>query len=395
MIEAPPRKDAWTECACPVCGRESCEDPLHQHPSGFRRASDIMAEPRPVEIISGIAWADCLTSFTSESGTGKTFCLLAIAGAISDGYHWLARPVTSGSVAYVSYEADSLGVRLRALREAQGRTLDHVYILRASQPLSPVIDRDRLELSSPGETALRAALMDLRDSLTASDLPPIKLIVIDTIRASLSGSEDSSEAVSAYLRAVRRIASTVPGAGVILAHHSGWQDGDNRRKRERGSSAFRGNIDGSLYLELDRYDEETHEARLILRASKVRDDELPPPMYLIRRRVTLTATGQEAVSGRPVTSCIIERDSTTREEREADAAAGDRELDLRVLRIIAERPDLATSQDRIRVAAGLQRNLVCDVLSRMIGLRWIEPPARQRQPYTVSEAGSAALQEAK
>lgn len=395
MREAPPKKDAWAECACPVCGRETCDDPLHQYPSGFRRAEDIMREPRPQEIVSGVCWADCLTTLTSESGTGKTFVLLGIAAAVSKGEHWQARPVTQGSVAYASFEADSLGVRLRALRDVQGCSLEHVYILRAAQPLSPMIDRDRIELPSQGETGLQASLIELRNTLAALEHPAIKLFVIDTVRASLSGSEDSSEAVSAYLRAVKRVAATVPGAGTVLAHHSGWQDGAITRKRERGSSAFRGNIDGSLYLERGHYDEETHEARLILRALKVRDDELPPPMYLIRRRVTLTATAGEAATGREVTSCIIERDTATKEERQAEAAKEREALDLQVLRVIAERPDLATAQDRIRAAAGLQKNLVCEAISRLIGLRWVEPPTRQRQPYTITIAGQAALTETK
>jgi hypothetical protein len=361
----------------------------------FRRANDIMTEPRPVEVIEGMAWADSLTSFTAESGTGKTFTLLSIAAAVSDDDHWLDRRVSSGSVAYVSYEGDALGVRLRAIRDVQGRELRHLYIVRASHPLSPMIDRDKVENPSLGESLLREALEALRDSLSASGLPPIKLVVIDTIRASLSGSEDSSEAVSAYLRAVRRVASSVPGAAVILVHHTGWQDGDSKRKRERGSSAFRGNIDGAAYLELDHYDEETHRAQLILRVSKARDDELAPPLYLIRKRVTLTATAEEAATGRPVTSCVIERDGATPQDRQAAEDAKYREIDLRVLRVIAERSTTATSKDSIRLATGLKRDLVYEAIERLIYRNWIRPPERQRQPYTVTDLGMAALEEAK
>jgi hypothetical protein len=357
----------------------------------FRRANDIMTEPRPVEVIEGMAWADSLTSFTAESGTGKTFTLLSIAAAVSDDDHWLDRRVSSGSVAYVSYEADALGVRLRAIRDVQGRGLQNLYIVRASHPLSPMIDRDRVENPSLGESLLREALEALRDSLSASGLPPIKLVVIDTIRASLSGSEDSSEAVSAYLRAVRRVASSAPGAAVILVHHTGWQDGDSKRKRERGSSAFRGNIDGAAYLELDHYDEETHRAQLILRASKAKDDELAPPLYLIRKRVTLTATAEEAATGRPVTSCVIERDGATPQDRQAAEDAEHRELDLRILRLIADRPEITTSKENIRAATGLRGIVVGEIIARLIAGRLLTPPAKQRQPYTVTEEGQKVL----
>jgi hypothetical protein len=94
---------------------------------------------------------------------------------------------------------------------------------------------------------------------------------VDTVRASLSGSEDSSEHVSAYLRAVGRVLATVPGAAALLVHHAGWQDGEGKRPRERGSSAWRGNVDGTLYIEAGKYDQEHHERRLILRTLKVRD----------------------------------------------------------------------------------------------------------------------------
>ncbi len=99
---------------------------------------------------------------------------------------------------------------------------------------------------------------------------------MDTVRASLSGSEDSSETVSAYLRAIRRQLRHLPGAGAILAHHSGWQDGDQKRRRERGSSSFRGNVDGTLYLEVS--DERgSEDVALSLRTLKRRDGERPRP----------------------------------------------------------------------------------------------------------------------
>ena len=161
---------------------------------------------------------------------------------------------------------------------------------------------------SRGERTVRAALDVLAAHLVTTQSPPVVLVVIDTVCASLSGSEDSSEAVSAYLRAVRRIVAHVPEAAAILAHHAGWQDGESRRKRERGSSAFRGNVDVTLYLEGGHYDTARGEAQLVLRALKVRDTERPPPIRLVRRRVELA---ESIGRGEPVTSCIIERDRRT------------------------------------------------------------------------------------
>ena len=251
----------------------------------FVPAVEVMSTPRPVEIVAGVLYADRVSVLVSESGTGKTFLGLDLSAHVSADLTWHGRPVQPGSVAYVSFEGDALGVRLRALREVAGQRLEHVYILHGRDPLSPIIDRDRVELASRGETAVVAAVEALRNDLTVTDRPSIRLLVVDTVRASLSGSEDSSESVSAYLRSVRRLMTRVPGAATLLLHHSGWQDGDAKRKRERGSSAFRGNVDATLYLEAETYDAERGEARLILRALKVRDGERPAPLSLIRRRV--------------------------------------------------------------------------------------------------------------
>ena len=80
----------------------------------------------------------------------------------------------------------------------------------------------------------------------------------------------------------------VPGAAALLVHHAGWQDGDTPRKRERGSSTWRGNVDASLYLEAGTYNRETGTCPLTLKWLKVRDGGIPRADALrIRRRVEL------------------------------------------------------------------------------------------------------------
>ncbi len=121
-------------------------------------------------------------------------------------------------------------------------------MLRASAALSPVIDRARAEQPSIGERGVAEDLLQLRDSLNAAGRPPVRLLVIDTVRASLFGSEDDSDNAAAYIRVVRRLAAIVPTAATVMLFHSGWQDGQASRQRERGSSAWRGNVDATAYL---------------------------------------------------------------------------------------------------------------------------------------------------
>ena len=400
--------------ACSICGSEMCQGhvgDVEVHPDvdrhddhhdadrhdappalAFQPAADLIVEPRPVEIIAGVAFEGRVSVLASESGAGKTFLLLDVAAHVSGDLAWHGRAVSHGSVAYVSFEGDALGLRLQALKEVGGHRLDHVYIVRASAPVSPVIDRERVELPSRGESEIISALDSLTSELATTHKPAIVLVVVDTVRASLSGSEDNSESVSAYLRAVRRIMTHVPGAAVILAHHSGWQDGENKRKRERGSSAFRGNVEATLYLESEDYDAQRGEAQLTLRALKIRDAERPAPLSLIRRRVDLNESNGH---GEPVTSCVIDRDRRSREDRDAErqqvVEAEHRDIDLVVLKAMQDYP-AATSITRLRAYVGLRTGVVSDAVARILRGGWAVE-GKRGQPYTVTEAGLAQLNE--
>ena len=226
---------------CPVCGRDSCEDHLtpagrdrvtdraqERPPLRARQAFDLLSEQRPVAVVEGLAWVRRKAVLVSESGGSKTFVVLSVGAAVGDNREWCGRAVRHGSVAYVSYEGDALGLRLRALHEA-GFTLKNLHVIRATEPLSPRVGRDGVEGYSIGEARLSEALAELAARLKAEGHPELVLVIIDTIRASLAGSEDRSEEVAAYLRAVDRILAPHPQAGCILAHHAGWQDGEVKR----------------------------------------------------------------------------------------------------------------------------------------------------------------------
>src|SRR5262249_42817707 len=135
--------------ACQYCGRDSCDGTCRAAASPARRpprltahtAREVMAMPRPTAIIEGIAWAGRVSVLASESGAGKTFVLLDQAAHVSAGLTYHGRAVTQGPVVYLAYEADDLGRRLRALHDVGGHRLDHVHVVYASDPLSPVLTR--------------------------------------------------------------------------------------------------------------------------------------------------------------------------------------------------------------------------------------------------------------
>src|SRR5262245_19908924 len=146
--------DAWSVAdptLCDVCGREACEDHLPpdlqtapRDPGALAaiRATELVYARPPLEIIEGIAWAGGVTLMVAESGVGKTCIGLDQAGAVSDGTAWHGRFVERGSVAYVTFEGDAIGLRVRAIVEHAARRMENVYIIRATEPLSPQITRN-------------------------------------------------------------------------------------------------------------------------------------------------------------------------------------------------------------------------------------------------------------
>jgi hypothetical protein len=312
--------------------------------------------------------------------------LSSIAGSVSDGRPWYGREVEQGSVAYLLFEGDAFWKRALALREVGGLALAHLHYVRMGEPLSPTRTRDG-EAPSRGEQEALGHLDAIATEVATRQEPPVRLLIIDTVRASMDGSEDSSEHTSAYLRSVRRLMARVPAAGVILSHHSGWQDGENKRKRERGSSAWRGNVDTTLYLEGGDWVDDTKTARrLTLQTFKVRDGEEPPPLRLVRKRVELSARDRH---GRLVTSCVIDRD--WHPPTPASAAARDDAFDHRVLRLIGDRPELATAQTKLRQTLNVRTADLSAAMSRLLLRQWVTLPDRKGQPYTVTLLGQAVL----
>jgi hypothetical protein len=248
--------------------------------------------------------------------------------------------------------------------------------------LSPKTTRDGREVASPGEEAIARELAELAARLQATGQPPIGLVVIDTIRASLVGSEDHSEDVAAYLRAVRRLLAPYPGAGALLAHHAGWQDGETRRRRERGSSALRGNVDGTLYLEVTDENRELGVAMLTLTALKVRDEARPAPLRLLRTTVTLQTVDAD---GRSHRTCRIETDPRSRQdvadEQARVTAQAEADLDQRAYDLIAK--GAITSVRMLRLLLGVGADGAQGAVARLIMAGRVRPPVRQRAPYTV------------
>ena len=117
---------------CSICGLEVCDghEPTVRHPR-FQTADEILNEQAPAEVIEGLAHVGRVTTLVGAPNTSKTFIALGASGNVSAGQPWCGRAVYAGSVAYVCFESDALGLRLLALKEGQGHHLRNFYLLRA------------------------------------------------------------------------------------------------------------------------------------------------------------------------------------------------------------------------------------------------------------------------
>lgn len=353
-------------------------------PRHYRTAEEVMREKPAKVYLRDSFYEGRLTLIAGESTVGKSFLELRYAATV-------ARDV--GSVVIFTFEADAFAPRLAAIKDQFGTT-ENIYLVRSSQPISPAHSREGLETPSPGEKFVTETLEQLAADLKRQGLPPIVLVFVDTARDAMTGSEDPSENVSAFMRSLRRSVFTVtvtPKAAIAVIHHSGWQDGDNARKRERGSSAWRANSDVVLFLSEDKENPDPKAVRLTLTTLKNRDAEKAPPLGLIRRQVPVTLP-----DGEVTTSCVIEEDGRTYIERQVEEAKArvlkedfeQQALDHKVLALIHEiRP---TNITRIRDRVGRDQNKVS---ASVAGLRskGLITRSGQRSPFELTPEGHAHL----
>lgn len=388
---------------CERCGRDACAGdcgppvaarPRPGEPAGdsrkldFLTVDEVLSLPRPEAVIEGIAWRQQQTVLVGESGAGKTFVAASACAAVADGRPtWCGRRVRGGPVAYLGFEADDFASRFQAERE-HGSDLARFYFARPSEPLSPRVGRDGIETYSAGELAAREALRALQQRAGE----PLALVVIDTVRRAMTGSDSDDSQVAAFLRAVSRVMVEAPQAACMSLHHSGWVAGDPAKKRERGSSVWRGNSDAVLYLESVGATADRSEVRLELSTLKVRNVAQPPPLHLVRRRVYIEGFDE---FGDPRTSCIVERDPRSHSDRQAEAeAAKQSEADkvlLEVLEVI--RDHAPKNRDELRARIRARKSTVSDRLTDALRLKLVTE-GRRGDPFRLTDEGLERLAEA-
>lgn len=190
---------------------------------------------------------------------GKTFLALDLALCVGSGLPWHARATQAGTVVYVAGEgASGLGKRVQAWRSRYVASLPEVRVIE-----EPVFLDDEGEFDQ--------FLREIRD------LRPT-LVVIDPFAECFQGDENLKKDVAVATTNLKRL-RRVLGVSVLLLHHSGWGDGDNKRPlRERGSNQLRAMADWTLAVA-------AKDDKVTLSCLKARDFENPGVLATFRRAV--------------------------------------------------------------------------------------------------------------
>ncbi len=209
-----------------------------------------------------------------EPGSGKSFLVLDLSGAVALGEAWRGLTVTGGPVIYIAAEgAGGFRKRLQALALERGVDLERL-------PLWVIADAP--DLLRDQDKALARAIKGIGGAA---------LIVVDTLASvTPGGNENSGEDMGAVIARCKRLQAET-GAFVMLVHHSGKDAG----RGARGWSGLKAAVD--VEIEVIRNGED--------RAARVTKQKEGEDGALFPFRLKVVDLGPDA-EGEPVSSCVVE-----------------------------------------------------------------------------------------
>jgi hypothetical protein len=202
--------------------------------------------------------AGVLALLYGKEASGKSFLALDFGLSVAAGMDWHGRKVKQGPVVYVAAEGNTgIYARAEAWSEAHGVELGGLPFYVITQPVDM--------------KTVTELVRDIR-----AVCPNAVQITIDTLARNFGGmDENSTKDMSAFVHRVDELRAAFPGATVLVVHHSG----KDQSRGDRGSTALRGAVDTSLWLDrTEKADKRTD--RLTLRCKKQKDGREFDPIPL-------------------------------------------------------------------------------------------------------------------
>lgn len=212
--------------------------------SRFYCAASLKGEPvKPRQwLVHGLIPQKTVTLFSGDGGTGKSLLALQLAVAVATGRGWVGKPVSEGSVIYMSAEDDDeeLHRRLDDILRADGRTYDDLEGLT----LRSLAGEDALLAVDSQMALMQSELFKELDARAADEAPT--LVVIDTLADVYPANENDRAKVRQFIGILRGLALKRNCAVLLLGHPSltGLSNGSG----SSGSTAWNNSVRSRLYL---------------------------------------------------------------------------------------------------------------------------------------------------
>lgn len=279
----------------------------------FTHISQLHKNPEPQFLVEGLIPANDITVVWGEPKSAKTFIVLDICFHVATGKPYRGRAVEQGPVAYCALEGGSaFPNRIEAARQAG---------------LVPV-DKADFWLSTDRFTFLRAwGASDLIHSIKATFPKPPKLVVIDTLNRSLSGSENTDVDMTEYTKCIEEISAEF-GACVIVIHHCGVS-----KNKPRGHTSLTGTCAAQLKVaRVNRSSDPDQPAMVCLSVEFMKDGQEGQQLFSWLQTISL---GKDK-KGQEVTSCYISEAPAPVGERRVGGGLGQVDKALSILQKLVE-----------------------------------------------------------
>ncbi|MGF6921891.1 AAA family ATPase [Paraburkholderia sp. 40] len=260
-------------------------EPMQKSPAKrfeLRSAADLANMPPLEWMLRGVLPREGIAALFGPPGCGKSFLALAIAAAVAGGDpDWSGRRITQCPVVYCALEGEAgMGKRVKAWALHHGKPLPH----------------DLRFVTESFDLRKRADLVELAEAIRNAGGAG-GLVVLDTLNRAAPGADENSSVDMGNIIAAAKMLQAWLGGLVLLVHHTG----KDATKGLRGHS--------SLLAALDSAIEVTDRREWVIAKSK--DDETGGVHAFALRVVAL---GDDEYSD-PITSCVVESDSTMQEVR--------------------------------------------------------------------------------
>jgi|GEM_PF-2245812 len=198
------------------------------------RLADCAPQLASSYIVKGLWHRNCLSIVWGESGSRKTFALLAGALSIASGQpRWHNRRIRQARVVYVCAEGGDDDARNR---------------VAAIQRTLPVQEADFALIPTPVAIDNAEALNGLVASIKSIfGEARADLLIFDTVSVCLHATDEYHNGeVAKMISRLRALMRLLGGAHIALVHHTG-----HSANRERGAYAWRANADVSVEIAFD------------------------------------------------------------------------------------------------------------------------------------------------